>query len=58
MKSKIELIIVIDGKFWYKNGKPYRDDGPALRFNDGECQWFDQFGCYMTNHPEEKDEDD
>ncbi len=27
-------------KWWYKNGKIYREDGPAIEFSDGRKFWF------------------
>jgi hypothetical protein len=29
-----------DVKWWFLNGKPHREDGPAVEFPDGEKQWF------------------
>ena len=26
-------------KYWYLNGKPHREDGPAVEYSDGTKQW-------------------
>ena len=36
----IELQIDSDGvKYWYKNDKLHREDGPAIEFPDGSKHW-------------------
>ena len=33
-------LIVTGDKFWYKNGKFHREDGPAIEFSDGSKFWY------------------
>ena len=28
------------GKSWYRNGERHREDGPAVKHNDGYCEWW------------------
>lgn len=38
---KTELTIDEHGtKYWYKNGKPHREDGPAVEYLNGAKYWY------------------
>jgi hypothetical protein len=35
-------------KFWYKEGKPYREDGPAVEYSDGsKFWWIENYFCSL-----------
>lgn len=39
-----------EGKFWYKNGKYHREDGPAVEYSDGYKMWFLEDKRYMPKN--------
>jgi hypothetical protein len=40
MKTYTVKINEYGTKRWYRNGKLYREDGPAIEYVDGEKRWF------------------
>jgi len=47
MKRKINMDEFKDGRnidggseFWFKDGKPHREDGPAIEWTDGSKFWY------------------
>ena len=36
-------------KYWYLNGKPHREDGPAVEYADGTKKW------YLNGKPHRED---
>jgi|SRR5690606_3917925 len=38
-------------KFWYKNGKLHRDDGPAIEYASGTKSWYNNEYLHRTDGP-------
>ena len=38
-------------KFWYKEGKCHRDDGPAVEWTDGSKYWYKEGKCHRDDGP-------
>ena len=34
------IIDIIGNKYWYKDGKHHREDGPAIEFANGDKAWY------------------
>ena len=42
---------VFKNKYWYKNGKIHRLDGPAIEYVDGAKAWFQNGNLHRENGP-------
>ena len=52
MDDKIECVEHADGsKFWRKNGKFHRDDGPAAEWASGNKYWHQNDKLHRTDGP-------
>ena len=38
-------------KFWFKNGKRHREDGPAIEYANGDKFWFINGKCHREDGP-------
>jgi len=38
-------------KYWYKEGKLHREDGPAIEFVSGEKRWYKEGKCHREGGP-------
>jgi len=38
-------------KFWYKEGKLHRENGPAKEYADGDKFWYKEGKCHRENGP-------
>jgi hypothetical protein len=38
----IEYTVIVENgnRFWYLNGKPHREDGPATEYANGDKRWY------------------
>jgi len=49
---KYEVRVYKNGdKFWYKEGKWHREDGPACEYADGAKYWFKEGKCHREDGP-------
>ena len=40
-----------EGRFWFKNGKIHREDGPARIDDDGDTYWYKEEKNHRVNGP-------
>jgi len=50
--EKYEVRVYTDGdKYWYKEGKLHRTDGPAIEYASGTKQWYQEGKLHRTDGP-------
>jgi hypothetical protein len=57
MKNGLE-IDRFGNKYWYKNGKLHRDDGPAMELVNGDKEWYKDGKCHRNNGPAVEEDGD